>query len=216
MCTLQTKPKMGEDDLLATIDLYKDDHSASSKKALQEALSEILTRHQSYLYAVAKHVAQRFPLLDYEVIYSEFAIKLIELAGKFKYDKEAGRSLDKQYKYWAGAIISLITKQMLKGATQEILDEEYVLNSASSTLDDEESEKIQLLRDLMEEHLTERECNVLWAWSLIQPLDGGAGRTPPEELEKLAKSLGTTKVNLRQIRKRALDKLREAGADIMN
>lgn len=216
MCTLQTKPKMGEDDLLATIDLYKDDHSSSSKKALQEAFSEILTRHERYLYSVARHVAQRFPLLDYEVIYSEFTIQLFKLAGRFKYDKGSGRPLDKQYKNWAGAIISTITKQMLRGATQEKLDEDYVLNCAASTLDDEESKKIQELRDLMEEHLTERECNVLWAWNMILPLDGGAGRTPPEELEKLAKSLGTTKVNLRQIRKRALDKLRKAGADIMN
>lgn len=216
MNPLQTNSEMGEDDLLATIDLYKGEQDSASEQASLDALAEIISRHQDYLYAVARRVAQNFPLLDYDVVYSEFTIQLFNLAGKFQRDRKSNRPVERQYKSWAGRIIELITKQMLKGATQEKLDEEYVLGFVVFDSDEDENLKIQELRDLMEEHLTEKERNVLWAWNLIHPLDNGAGRTPPEELETLAKNLGTTKVNLRQIRKRALDKLRKFGANILD
>jgi DNA-directed RNA polymerase sigma subunit (sigma70/sigma32) len=71
-----------------------------------------------------------------------------------------------------------------------------------------DSEEIELVRAAIE-NLNEREQQVIWAFA--QFYRGGAEqqRIPSDQLDVLARSLRTTKENLRQIRSRGLRKIKQ-------
>ena len=199
----------GEDDLLATIDLYKDQNDPDSRKQVNIALTELLQRHQEYLIGVAKHVAKNFPLLDYEVVYSEFAKRLITCSNKYNFKTSSTRTIEKQFRSQAGKFIEHIVKEEIRNSSSERLDDSLALKATPShkeTISPEAEE----LRTIMNDILSEKEKNVLWAWNLFVPLDGGQGRMSSEDVTNLAKNLQTTPVNIRQIRRRAMAKIRKA------
>lgn len=181
----------------------------------REAWAEFYNRHIGYIYAVCERVCQG--LLSPDAIKDtavDTFVKLYEGAAA-RYEPGDALSPDdgrRRVLGWLGVVAENVTRDRLRGRRD---------GTASKNIDWEcwksveelpsvvESKDTAVVRAAMQEVLTDRECHVLRVYFQYFDPDNPSARLPSDILQELAEQLNTTHVNLRKIKERAINKLKQ-------
>ncbi len=185
--------------------------------AANQAFAEFYYRHRQYLKARLCNVARGW--LDENGV-SDFVqdtfLRVYEKAHTFK-GKGLQDELEEQkfVRAWLNTIATNLLRDWLRtrqGLRFETFDDENVVREAEGKLwlarharfhKSPETELIHRAFDT----LSERERDVLRVYGQFASPDNQQLTIPDAELEKLARNLNTSKENIRQIKKRARDKI---------
>jgi RNA polymerase sigma factor (sigma-70 family) len=198
-----------DEDLLVYMTMRNDDLSVANS-----ALSEFYERHKGYLYRVCRRLTTG--VLDEsgaaDLVQDTF-IRAYERASTF--DSEGITNpdrLQRRVKAWLGRIALNIFRDMLRGRAgiREVsLDDEEISKEPEQTALPSTISSDRRLLDEAIDSLSEKEQRVLrTTFQYFQPGKKNQ-RLPNDVAEDLAKSLTTTSDNIRQIRRRALRKIKE-------
>lgn len=202
---------MSEADLLAAIDLFREDDSRDGRAQFETALAALLARHEGYIYGTIKNVLGSVTFFSAADVYWNVVDRVIRVSGTFSTQTTDAEAMRLQFLAWLGRVAELVVREALRGVNyQESPDDGTVLNLMATPEITPESPSASRMRQLMEQVLTPREQEVLWAWTTACPLDGSQARMEKDDIEALCRSLDTTPTNIRKIRSRALEKLRNS------
>ena len=212
MKTLNFIEKANEADLLAAIDLLRDDETKEGKKEVNNAIAEILRRHERYIYGTITNVLGGIRSLSPDEIYFHVVERIYKLAGHFHPRSCDSDAMQKQFRSWVGKIASLVAREQMRLIPKESQATDLLLRSFSQTEDNNfsDSDKVFLIRNKMSEVLTKKEQEVLRAWMLVIPLDGRQSKMKKQDVDNICNALDTTPQNFRQIKSRALKTLKSA------
>jgi RNA polymerase sigma factor (sigma-70 family) len=183
------------------------------------AWDEFYTRHVNYLYGACR---KAFGCMGEEVVadvVQQSFVRVYENAGSFDGHGKTGEDARWRTRAWLGTIanrvfLDTVRKQpVLVPALNDPDGSEADIISRGGkwwTCDDkvEDSPRIRLLEQGLTK-LNEKEREVLCVTAFWYRPGAAQQRIPPADLQRLAASLQTTGENVRQIRKRALSKLRD-------
>lgn len=183
--------------------------------ARRDAGAEFYRRHKEFVFAVLmKRRAGRFVggedgLCD---VVDDTFFRAYQAAGTYRSCGSADRDDQRRScRRWLVGIAKNVVKETFGRSVSiratESMDECLELPEVAVS-GDEESAAVRLVREAMEQKLTEREQDVLRATMLFYKPGEKNQRMPSGAAEALAAQFGTTTVNIRAIRKRAIDKLR--------
>jgi RNA polymerase sigma factor (sigma-70 family) len=184
-------------------------------EAAREAWAEFYQRHVGYLYAVCRRAYA--PILGGEAGASDLVadtfLRAYESAGTF----DAGGLVDperlrRRTRAWLGRIAQRLALTLLRGRgfvrTARVDVGEWLETSAPEPVAAAESERISRVRQAIE-RLSDKEQIVIRVTFEWHEPGKPHQRLPNDVAEELAATLQTTPENLRQIRRRALKKIRE-------
>lgn len=201
-----------DEDLLVYMSMQADDPSNA-----EAAWEEFFYRHRAYVLGVCMRFRNVLGDDGAEDLAQETLIRVYRKAHTFK-PLENGSPDRKRARVraWLGRIANRVCLTALR-RTQAVdpIDDGPSDTSEPSLVDDEDSPPSPLVaqrRTLMREALrtlTERERDILLASFAWYEPGVGCHRMPSDELVALTERFQTTPVNIRQIRARALDKVRQ-------
>jgi RNA polymerase sigma factor (sigma-70 family) len=181
----------------------------------REACAELYRRHAKYLYAVSFRFFKESGLGGEEAaedLTSETFRRVLEHGAKtFK----PGSATDpdgmrRHVRSWLGTIAHNLACDTLRGRVIEVPLEEDLARTMDDEERSEDRERSLRLTALMEKTLTKREIAVLLATSFYFDVRKPHQKLPDDVLEDLSRQWGITHENIRQIKRRALQKLEQA------
>jgi RNA polymerase sigma factor (sigma-70 family) len=199
-----------DEDLLVYMSLRGEDPAAA-----EEAWAEFYNRHIGYVFAQCKR-AYVTALGDLGVrdLTQDTFVRAYEKAGAFQTrgstDHEAIR---RRVRGWLGKIANRLFLDAFRAPVECGLDEATSPSGESTVADvDCNDGRVSLRTKLIRKALatlTERERHVLRVTADWHRCDRMHQRVSKADMKVLADQLQTTAVNIRQIRKRAIDKIRD-------
>ncbi|GJM32928.1 MAG: hypothetical protein DHS20C18_19290 [Saprospiraceae bacterium] len=210
-----TKTNETSTELLAYMALYQEDEPQEA----EEAFNEFYSRYSRFITAVVfKNCPKGSAYYDQSLIkatvHNTF-YKAYFRAETFKTEGETDEvKLERRIKAWLSQIAKNEMMQLLRVTIPYLNNHKFTENDTTtepaelpSYLRDDEPTSIE--RDLIDKALAalpERERDVLLTYTRFQE---GKKKLPTEELERLAILYDTTSENLRQIRSRALKRVKD-------
>ena len=199
-----------DEELLVYMSLRREDPAAA-----EEAWAELYNRHLGYVFGQCKK-AYSTVLGDLGVrdLVQETFVRAFERAETFKSRGSTdGDAIRRRVRGWLGRIANRLFLDTLRGPAESRLPEtDSVAATSPADVDDCEldqgSPRVKLIREALAT-LTERERHVLRVTADWYRPDRAHKRVSKAEMSTLAGQLQTTAVNIRQIRKRAIDKIRD-------
>jgi RNA polymerase sigma factor (sigma-70 family) len=201
-------------DLLVYMSLAGDDAEAA-----RAAWEQFYRRHVDYLYAVCLRAYG--PLLGGEAGAADLVADTFRRAYRFADRFEAAGIADpirlrRRVRAWLGRIAQRIAFSILRGrptpAPRQLESDQWQQVAEAPPVPAEEPEQVERVRAALEA-LTEREQLVLRVTFQWYEPGRAHQRLPNAVAADLARTLRTTPQNLRQIRRRALQKVRAALKD---
>lgn len=196
-----------DEELLVYMSLRGED-----PKAAEEAWAEFYNRHLGYLFGQCKKVySATLGDLGVSDLVQDTFVRAFERAGTFKsrptIDNDAIRY---RVRGWLGRIANRLFLDILRGPVERGLSETESIAPLpaddGNANDDCVSPRVKLIRDALAT-LSERERHVLRVTADWHRSDRVHQRISNKDMSALAQQLQTTAVNIRQIRKRAIDKI---------
>lgn len=183
------------------------DHDAPGARG---AWAEFYTRHYKYLYGVCRR-AYCNPIGEDRVsdLVQDTFVRVFQRACSFR--DQHGLELEGQRRLaraWLGTISEHVFADYFRNQPQvDLVDAESFSESGGGNVEPE-SEPPPSLLDAALETLTDREQQVLRTTALWYKPGERHQRLPNSVMEELATALGTTSANVRQIRVRAIAKVK--------
>ena len=193
--------------------LYMTDQKQNPVEA-RGAWEEFYCRHANYVLLICRRVCKG--MLDDDIINSimvETFIKAYLSADTYEFgNKQQADKIRWRVRSWLGVITKHATFDVLRGQR----------NSGRIRIKSEEWERIdsgqkcpiskdtETVRKIMEQVLDERERAVLQTTYMFYDPDKENQRLPNDVVNQLCKCFCTTPANLRRIRKKATEKIKEA------
>jgi RNA polymerase sigma factor (sigma-70 family) len=199
-----------DEDLLVYMSLRVEDPSAA-----EEAWAEFYSRHIGYLFIQCRKACLTV-LGDLGVsdLVQETFIRAFEKAATFNSRGSTDRDvIRRQVRAWLGKIANRLFLDTFRG-TSVSCDSGMDCPDAQSTAEvkdcepQPQSHRVKLIREALTT-LTERERHILRVTADWYQADRIHQRVSKAEMGILVRQLETTAVNIRQIRKRAIDKVRD-------
>ena len=100
-------PKTAEEsdeDLLAAIDLLREDQTTEGQREFEAAWVTLMSRHEKYLFGVLVRVIGEDSPVSREDVYRLTCARIIEKSGGFSSTAEGGDSKRKQFRGWIGKL----------------------------------------------------------------------------------------------------------------
>jgi RNA polymerase sigma factor (sigma-70 family) len=180
----------------------------------EKAFSEFYTRYKDYLYTVAKKVCKSWEMYGEELIqevHQNTFLAVYEKAESFiKIEEIPFERQEVRLKAWLGTIAKNEMLQLLrerkedKGKTTYLPDLSYFNNKENEdTLP--KSENILLVEKALSS-LKERDRDILFTYLMFED---GNKKLPRDEIQRLADLWDVLPDNMRQIKKRSLDKVKQ-------
>ncbi len=199
-----------DEELLVYMSLRSEDPAAA-----EEAWAEFYNRHLGYVFAHCKK-AYSTVLGDLGVsdLVQETFVRAFERAETFKSRGSTdGDAIRRRVRGWLGRIANRLFLDTFRGPAETTLPEsDRIAATSPEDVDDCELDqatpRVKLIREALAT-LTERERHVLRVTADWYQADRVHQRVSKAEMTTLAGQLQTTAVNIRQIRKRAIDKIRD-------
>jgi RNA polymerase sigma factor (sigma-70 family) len=203
-----------DEDLIFYMSLRSEDPTAA-----EDAWVEFFFRHRAYVVGICHRFQATLGDLGVEDLAQDTFVRVFQKAHTFK-PLGCGDATRERVRVrgWMGQIANNLFFSSLRGQPRI----SFVDNPRASVSETEihegacpevvESDRLLLLREGLGT-LTEREREILLASYAWYELGVGCQRMPSEELKVLVDRFQTTAVNIRQIRARALDKLKMYLAD---
>ena len=179
----------------------------------REAFAELYRRHVKYLYSVCRKYSKGLGGDDAAEDLTSETFKLIYEKGASTFKPGSASDSDgmrRHVRAWLGRIAHNLACDVFRGRVPEIRLEEDQRDSAGNQESPEDLERSSRLLALMEKILTKRELDVLRVTSQYVDLRKPHQKLPDDVLEDLARQWGVTHENIRQIKSRALKKLKQA------
>lgn len=189
--------------------------AAEEPKLARDAFDEFYRRHIDFLYRACHRRFARNGDAFLEDLVSDAFLRAYECAGTYKVP--ASRDQDsrrRNARAWLARITERLAFDMLaprRGAKLLLRDDEFwsaVANEATPAEENAPSAQHEMLLTLLD-RLTDRERQVLVATADFYEPDGTARRMPIHAVAELERHLDTTSANIRQIRSRAMKKIRD-------
>jgi RNA polymerase sigma factor (sigma-70 family) len=185
----------------------------------QEAWNVFYGRHVGYLFGVCRKSYSSLGQAVVEEVVQQTFVKAYEGADTYDGAGLSGDEARRNVRGWLGKIarnvfVDTIRKQPLLLPLPEAGDsaaELDIIGRGAKWWDcgePVESPRVRLLQEALET-LSERELDILRITAMWFQPGQTQQRIPTADLQRLAASLQTTAVNMRQIRKRAIAKLKE-------
>jgi len=196
-----------EQQLLEDIYLAREDGT----DVADVALAELRQRHERYIYGIIQNKLKDLPL-DPDEFYWVLIERICSIADKFEPSQNPDIPQGMQFRRWVGKIAFFVVKEEAKKAYAERdrplvpLDEHHE-SIPDTPPPDVDQDTVSRIRHLMEEHLNENQIAVLRSSPLMT--EGSDRNMTSEEIQTLANMLDTTDTNIRQLKSRAMRKLRE-------
>ena len=178
----------------------------------RQAFAEFYRRHVDYLFRVArKHTMGLGGDDAAEDLTSETFRRVFERgAATFRPGKTSDPDEMRHHvRAWLGRIAHNISCDARRGRVSELPLEEVPIESVHRE-SEEISETSKGLLSLMEKTLTERELDIVRVTSQYVEMRKPNQKLPADVLDDLAREWGVTHENIRQIKRRALQKLQQA------
>ena len=184
------------------------------------AWREFYNRHKAYMWTVCGNVAEDLHGEAWvEDIFVQTFERAYEKAATFKLPADvSGETETRLVRAWLGVIAANLLRRLLRNheCEQTKDDEEWdtIIDSAapSDAREEQDTPELSARRKLITEALdtlTEREQLVLRTTYQFYRIGKRFQRLPNSVSQELAQQLGTTPENLRKIRERALEKVRD-------
>lgn len=210
-----TKTNETSRDLLAYMALFRDDEPQEA----QDAFNEFYRRYCHFLtFIVARNCPKNSAYYDESLIKATVHNTFYRVyfrAETFISDEKKDKVIvERQVKAWLSIIAKNELRQLLKATIPYLKNYDLKDDFTSSTLLEspvylQEDEPVSIKRELIDKALgclPEREKEVLLTYFRFED---GKKQLPKEELERLAVLYDTTSDNLRQIKLRALKKVKD-------
>ncbi len=185
----------------------------SEPKIAQEAWAEFYKRHSKYIFYIIQKKLYNTPLLDMvSDITTDTFIKVFEGGAKtFKKSEENDTDRIRGHvRAWLGKIAANLINDLFKGhALKEINLSFDIYNNFNETSDEFISEDIIKLNRIINENLNEREKHILNICSQYFDPKNPTKQLPTEELDEICLHWNITRANFRQIKKRAIEKIKD-------
>ena len=210
---LQRQHKGFAEDTDEVLILYMADQEKNPAEA-RGAWEEFYRRHAGYVFGICRQVCDG--MLDHHTINGimvEIFQKTYLSAHTYKINsQQSADKIRRRVRAWLGVIAKHATIDVLRGQR----------NSGAFQLEPEEWEQIdsnqkcpvskdtKIVQKLMEQVLDDRERAVLRTTYMYYKPNKENQRLPDNIIEQLCKCLCTTPANLRRIRKKATEKMKEA------
>ena len=212
---METGEIQTEEELLLAVACYGSSEDAKQRRQGEEAFVALMERHQAavnrYVGAsVKKYSTFRF---NHEEMYFRVWEKIWKSAGSFEPKTDDPQLVQGRFLSWASKIREIVFNDAVSAirvsldfqdfqALQDLLPEEAEDLSARSP-------RVALLKRALST-LSDRDQDILRSLAESTPLDGTPLRTSSEDLRALADQLGVTVPSLTTMRKRAIERLKEA------
>ncbi len=197
-----------DEELLFFMAMKDEDPSAA-----EQAWAEFYSRHVEYLYGACLYAHGRtLGEVGVEDLVHNTFIRAYEKANTFHpLDQKGNPEFERAHvRAWLGRIAENLLMDTFRRTctltlvTDDELEQEYIWVESGHS--EESSIKIQFMVEALST-LTEREQDILRLTALWYR-SGNELRIPSDELQKLASIYSTTIVTIRQIRKRAIEKIK--------
>jgi RNA polymerase sigma factor (sigma-70 family) len=212
MLTGSTIPKTVSDETDADLLCWMSMRSEDPAQA-EGAWAEFYERHVDYLYGVCSTRLKRCGLREDDImdLVQATFLKVFEKAGAFQPPPERrGPDDDRAWvRCWLGKIAHNLLMDSFRRSPKLVLVENKKLDIEKPVEEERRppSPRLNLIREALRT-LTPREREVmLVSYAFYEP--GKQLTIPEDDLKRLAADYGTTSVNLRQIRSRAMNKIKE-------
>lgn len=212
MRELQTVAEMQKEPIenLFLLMAMKDEDATSAELAF----NEFYRRYKDYLYTVCKKACSSWSVYGsdlHEAVFQHTILKVYERAETFIEVETLpdDKAKERRTKAWLGKIASNELEQILRKSDKNIdftdnLPEVSLTDSENKDDSIETIEHILLNRALAS--LKERERDILITYMRY---DDGNKKLPPEEIDRLCEHWQVLQDNLRQIKSRAMKKVKE-------
>jgi RNA polymerase sigma factor (sigma-70 family) len=198
-------------ELLVFMSLREDDPGAA-----RDAWAEFYERHAEYLHGVCWRAYSQLLYADTGVsdLVVETFRRAFDHAGSFSCEGVAGGDeIRRRVRAWLGRIAQRLVQDLLRGrgrlSTINLAPEDWDRIPEQDPEPTVGAEQIQTVREALEQ-LPEREQLVIRVTYQWHRPDREHQRLPSHVVSELAATLRTTPENLRQIRRRALARIRAA------
>jgi RNA polymerase sigma factor (sigma-70 family) len=190
------------------------------------AFIEFANRHRDYMLSACSRTAEALngDAWVADMVEDTFA-EVYDQAGEFRVPKDATGNVDLQRRYvrgWMGKIAEFKLRSYLRGHDREstegedgweIVEKEHPIQSAGVEPEaaDEKNDgggDLSLVHEALEQ-LNEREQLVIRTTFQFYRIGEKFQRLPNKDADALAKQLNTTPENVRKIRQRAMEKIRD-------
>jgi RNA polymerase sigma factor (sigma-70 family) len=202
-----------DEDLLTYMSMGEDDPLGA-----EEAFAEFYHRHVGYVYHICKNFfGNRLGTEeDAKDLVQGIFLRVFEKAGTYKPGVSHQKDPARRVRAWMGTIakrifLSQVEDSQMQPDLLEDLDEKDLTSVFQPEPDCDgslPSPRIQRLIQVLAQ-LPEREVDVLRVWAMYYKPGEKHQRLPDEVSQRLAEKWNTTPENIRQIRKRACDQIRE-------
>jgi len=207
--SLQDFSAENDAELLVFMSVSDDDPSAA-----REAWAELYERHAEFLHGICWHAYSDLLHGDVSVgdLVAETFRRAFGKAGSFSCDDTEDTDLiRRRVRAWLGRIAQRLLQDILRGRSRlnvvHLEPEAWERVAGPSPATAPEDGRVELVREALEQ-LSPREQLVLRVTFQWYRLGCENQRLPSDVVEELSVTLGTTPENLRQIRRRALQRVR--------
>lgn len=206
------------EDLLVIMSMRMD-----NPKEAELAFNEFYRRHYKFVWNVVNNMAGKRKILrehktGKEDILTDTFLAALDKADSF--EKKDGIDAEKQIRFWLIGILKIQYLRWIEKITKHRKHLEYVEDLPDylldKSLDKQVSEPVesiprQRLRQAMETELSDREREILLSWFEFAEVDSKSKKViPPELKETFCKAHDLKPDSLRQIKGRAIKKLKAA------
>ena len=205
-------------DLIVTIACLKDSKVPSERAKAEQAFKTLLDTHHRLLWHLVHDKmppASKYGNLHFDPgkIFNELILKIWNHADSFNPQGNSPETGLRQFLGWVGVISRNLLNDTFTALKLENENVNY-LTTCFEEFDElfttgTESESISMVREVLEEMDPDDADLLLWS-VMSQPLDGSPMRPDSQERDEICLKLGVTPDSLRQRRKRALARFKEA------
>jgi len=194
-------------DLFLAMAMKDDD-----RKAAEEAFAVIYGQYSEFLYNVIKKACRAWSMYEEEleksVFQNTFTTIFLKADQFFELDKLSPEKQMKRFKAWISSIALNEMKMLLRESREEkekveFSDDLSFIGDTSTKDNTPDSAKLKLIKKAIES-LSEKDRDVLITYTAYQD---GNKKLPSEEIQRLSKIWKVHPDSLRQIRKRAMNKV---------
>lgn len=210
----QTRPLR---DLMEEIAVYQDSTIPSERKVAELALRQLQIDYGGLLWALVHKLlgpededTYGTLIRDRGEIFSSLIQRIWKYADSFDPKGSDPDEVRKQFVGWAATTLRNIVNDIHRALKTERDQLDYLEEIWTDSFDGcEESERVQMVREVLDEMAPEDAEVLRWSAPLI-PFDGSSMQPDPDERDAICHQLGVTPEGLRQRRSRAFKKLEKA------